>query len=119
MMELTPNELVLYSVLLIGFASVLLDIHVLVYNKRELFYYQFFFLFVAAGVLNNHYTMISANTKQSFLNDEAIICTQPTLRVVKRSEGFILKGEYLINKEQILDLKDCKALESKEGEIQR
>ena len=38
---------------------------------------------------------------------------QPTLRVVKQSEGFVLKGEYLINKEQILDLKDCKTLESK------
>ncbi len=113
MMALTPNELLLYSVLLIGFASVLLDIYALVYNKREFFYYQLFFLFVAAGVVNNHYTMIIANTKQSFLNDEAIICTQPTLRVVKQSEGFVLKGEYLINKEQILDLKDCKTLESK------
>ena len=116
MMELTPNELLLYSVLIIGFASVLLDIHALVYNKRELFYYQILFLFVAAGVVNNHYTMISNNTKQSFINDEAIICTQPTLRVVKQTDGFILKGGYLINKEQILDLKDCKALESKEEE---
>ena len=116
MMELTPNALLLYSVLIIGFTSVLLDIHALVYNKTELFYYQLFFLFVAAGVVNNHYTMISANIKQSFLKGEAILCTQPTLRVVKQSEGFILKGRYLINKEQILDLKDCKALESKEEE---
>jgi len=115
-MELTPNELVLYSVLIIGFASVLLDIHALVYNKRELFYYQLFFLFVAAGVVNNNYTMISNNTKQSFSKGEELLCTQPTLRVVKQTDGFILKGGYLINKEQILNLKDCKALESKEEE---
>lgn len=114
MMALTPNELLFDSVLIIGFASVLIDIHALFYNKTELFYYQLFFLFVAAGVVNNSYTMITTNTKQSFLKGEEILCTQPTLRVVKQTEGFVLRGEYLINKEQILDLKDCKTL--KQGE---
>jgi|GEM_PF-1837177 len=115
-MELTPYELVLYSVLIIGFVSVLLDIHALVYNNQEFFYYQIFFLFAAAGVIANSYTMITKNTGESFTKGKEILCSKPTLRVVKQSEGFVLKGGYLINKEQILDLKYCKALDSYQGE---
>ena len=111
MMELTPYELVLYSVLIIGFISVLLDIHALAHNNKELFYYQLFFLLVAAGVINNNYSMINKNTKESFIKGRELLCTQPTLRVVKQSEGFALKGGYLINKEQIFDLKYCKAIQ--------
>ena len=115
-MELTPYELVLYAVLIIGFASVLLDIHALVYNNQELFYYQIFFLFMAVGVIANSYTMITKNTGESFSKGKEILCSKPTLRVVKQSDGFVLKGGYLINKEQILDLKYCKALDSYQGE---
>ena len=115
-MELTPYELVLYAVLIIGFASVLLDIHALVYNNQELFYYQIFFLFMAVGVIANSYTMITKNTGESFIKGKEILCSKPTLRVVKQSDGFVLKGGYLINKEQILDLKYCKALDSYQRE---
>ena len=116
MMELSPNELVLYAVLIIGFVSVLLDIHALVYNNQELFYYQIFFLFMAVGVIANSYTMITKNTGESFIKGKEILCSKPTLRVVKQSDGFVLKGGYLINKEQILDLKYCKALDSYQEE---
>ena len=116
MMELTPYELVLYAVLIIGFVSVLLDIHALVYNNQELFYYQIFFLFAAAGVISNSYTIITKNTQESFTKGKEILCSKPTLRVVKQSDGFVLKGGYLINKEQILDLKYCKALDSYQEE---
>ena len=116
MMELTPYELVLYSVLIIGFASILLDIHALVHNNKELFYYQLFFLLVAVVGISNSYMMITKNTQESFIKGKEILCSKPTLRVVKHSEGFVLMGGYLINKEQILDLKYCKALESYQGE---
>ena len=115
-MELTPYELVLYSVLIIGFVSVLLDIHALVYNNQELFYYQLFFLFAAAGVIANSYTMITKNTGESFSKGKEILCSKPTLRGIKQSAGFVLKGGYLITKEQILDLKYCKALDSYQEE---
>jgi len=114
MMALTPNELLFDSVLIIGFASVLIDIHALFYNKTVQFSYHLLFLFVAAAVVSNIYSTIASNTKQSFLKGEEILCTKPTLRVVKQTEGFVLKGEYLINKEQILDLKDCKTLKQVE-----